>query len=125
MARKRLLRKVLRYRDQTGRGVAAHAAHWEGFTWEAGPVIVASLGPWGTVQVWASSEAEGKRVIRHAGAAGGFDPDDPNVAEWVVSSAPPGRVGKTATMGVVVNADGIGVSKRQGPSGEAEYVQPA
>lgn len=124
MTRKRLLRKRLSYRDQSGSDVAAHAAHWEGFTWQSGSVIVTSEGPWGQVQVWASSEEEGKRVIRHAASIAGFNPDDPSEGEWLVAVAPAGRNGQSANMGVMLNADGLAVSKREGPSGSARYVDP-
>jgi hypothetical protein len=123
-APRRLLRKRLSYRDQTGKPVAAHAAHWADFVWTAGPVIVASVGPWGTVQCWAASEAEGKRVIRHAAAIAGFDPDANPEAEWIVSQAPAGRLGRVAQMRVLPTLEGIGVSKRQGPSGPPELVEP-
>lgn len=123
MAPKRLLRKVLRYRDQTGRGVAFHAAHWEGFSFMAGPVIVAAVGPWGTVQVWASSEAEGRRVVRHAAAAGGFNPDSGEESEWIVSRTSDPRYGRVTRVEVFHTSQGLSVSKRDGPSGPPDLVE--
>jgi hypothetical protein len=117
VSRRSRLTKVLRYRDRTGASQAAHAAHWQGFTWSAGATIVAALGSWGTCQVWASSESEGKRVIRHAAAIGGFDPDGEEGAEWIVAQASGGRNGRSAQMVTMEGRQGLRVSKRAGPSG--------
>lgn len=122
MAPRRLLRKVLRYRDQDGGTVEQHAAHWRGFRFQAGPVIVAAVGPWGTVQVWASSEGEGRRVIRHAAAVAGFNPDTDPDAEWIVSRCDDPRYGRVCTVEVLDTADGLAVSKRPGPSGPPEWI---
>jgi hypothetical protein len=116
MSRSRL-EKRLSYRDQSGRGQAEHAAHWEGFTWRAGPVIVSSHASWGCVQVWAESEAEGKRVIRHAGVIAGVDPDSEPGAEWQVSRPRSSRYGRTGLMRTRGNVLGLFVTKRNGPSG--------
>lgn len=113
----RAVRKILSYRDQTGASQAAHVAHWEGFRWTTGPVIVASEGPWGTVQVWASSEGEGKRVVRHAAAIAGFDPDDASKGRWIVTSSSSGRLGRSAEVGIKVRRGVPWVSKRDGSSG--------
>lgn len=113
----RAVRKVLSYRDDSGSDQAAHVAHWEGFRWQTGPVIVASVGPWGTVQVWASSAAEGKRVIRHAANIAGFDPDDSAVGEWIVTTSGNPRYGRSAEVGVKIRAGVPYVTKREGPNG--------
>lgn len=109
--------KVLSYRDLTGASQDAHVAHWSGFRWQTGPVIVASVGEWGTVQVWAASAAEGKRVIRHAGAIGGWDPDDADQGEWIVTEPRGSRYGRRAEVGVKIRAGLPLVSKRDGPNG--------
>jgi hypothetical protein len=83
-------------------------------------VIVAAVGSWGTVQVWAASEGEGKRVIRHAASIGGFDPDGEEGAEWIVSLSASGRNGREAPMVTTETLQGIRVSKRGGPSGAPE-----
>jgi hypothetical protein len=116
----RPLRKVLRYRDQTGASMEAHSDHWAGFTWQAGPVIVSHHdGPWGCVQVWASSISEGKRVIRHAGAIAGVNPDD--VGRWEISGTTNPRFGRSGTMAPRVLPGGyISVSKREGSDGWPE-----
>lgn len=113
----RAVRKILSYWDGTGASQEAVRAHWAGFTWTTGPVIVASVGPWGTCQVWASSEAEGKRVIRHAGSQGGWDPDDSDVGEWIVTGPRSSRYGSRATVQVKQRRGVLWVSKRDGPSG--------
>lgn len=115
--RPRRLRKRLRYRDQLGRSQEAHALHWEGFEWDAGAVIVAAVGSWGTAQVWAASEAEGKRVIRHAAAIGGFNPDGEEGAEWIVTAPSGGRVGRSGRMRTAERLNLPAVTKRQGSSG--------
>lgn len=111
------VRKILSYRDQTGASQAAHRAHWEGFRWTSGPVIVASVGPWGCAKVWAISEGEGKRVIRHAAEIGGWDPDDESVGDWIVTGTSNPRYGRVAEVGVKVRRGVPWISKRDGPSG--------
>jgi hypothetical protein len=118
----RPLRKILRYRDQSGASLESHTEHWRGFQWEAGPVCVIHKGAaWGVPQVWAASAAEGKRVIRHAGAIAGVDPDAEG--EWVVTGSLNPRYGKSGTMAVKVLRDGyLSVTKRDGPSGLPEVA---
>jgi hypothetical protein len=116
----RRLRKLLRYRDQTNTPLADHTAHWDTFSWEAGPAIVKHInGPWGQVQVWGSDADEAKRVIRHAGTIAGVDPDA--VGEWVVTSSTDPRYGQTGTMRLARRKTWAGeilqISKRDGPSG--------
>lgn len=113
----RAVRKRLSYYDGTGASQEALRAHWVDFTWQTGPVIVASEGPWGCAKVWAASEAEGKRVIRHAGAQGGWDPDDPAVGRWIVTSSADSRFGREALVRVKVRRGVPQISKRDGPSG--------
>lgn len=109
--------KRLSYRDLNGNSREAHAAHWAGFEWDAGPVIVSCKGEWGEVQVWAASEAEGRRVIAHAAAIGGMPVNDPTRSEWSVTTSrnprygKPGRYRTASCYGLPV------VTKRPGPSG--------
>jgi hypothetical protein len=116
MAGERPLRKVFRYRDQSGASLEAHTEHWREFEWDAGPVCVIHKGaPWGVPQIWAASAAEGKRVIRHAGAIAGIDPDQDG--EWIVTGSLDPRYGRTGRMLVKGLRDGaISVTKRDGPS---------
>ena len=61
------LRKRLRYRGSEGVELSALVDHWRDFSWQSGSVRVRHTGAsWGTPEVWASTEAEGKRVILHA-----------------------------------------------------------
>ncbi len=124
MAGERPLRKVFRYRDQSGASLEAHTDHWRAFEWDAGPVCVIHKGAaWGVPQVWASSVAEGKRVIRHAAAIAGIDPDE--VGEWIVTGTLDPRYGRTGRMLVKGLRDGaISVTKRDGPSALPQVAVP-
>jgi hypothetical protein len=124
MARNRL-EKVLSYRDQDGHTLETHTEHWRGFTWQAGPVVVSHEGAaWGTIKVWAATAAEGKRVIRHAGAIAGVDPDA--VGEWFVHHVQNSRYGKTGTMAPKPLRNGaISVTMRPGTDGLPEVSVPA
>lgn len=113
----RAVRKRLTYRDLTGTPQAAHVEHWRNFRWTTGPWVVTSTGPWGLVRVLASSPSEGRRVIRHAGAIGGWDPDGDPEAEWDERITTYSRNGRTAEVGVKIRAGIVRVSKREGPSG--------
>jgi len=119
------LRKLMRYRDQTGADVTAHVQHWMDYTWEAGNVIVKNYGPdWGQVQVWAISAAAGKNVIRHAAAISGVNPDDAH-HRWEVQYASAARYGQTGTMQVRRLGNGAYmVSKRIDSNGQPMYAVP-
>ena len=112
----RPLRKKFSYRDNTGASQSAHAQHWQGFTWQAGSVVVRAYGPFGQMQVWAVNAAEGRRVIGHAAAIGGWDLTSPDVS-WEIGAARGGRNGRTGTMRTKATPLGIEVTKRGGPSG--------
>lgn len=111
------VRKILGYRDRAGRSQAEHRAHWEGFTWNTGPVIVAAEGIWGCCKVWAATAEEGKRVVRHALTFGGFDPDDRAQGRWIVTGTAHPRFGRAATVGVKVRRGVPWISKRDGQNG--------
>jgi hypothetical protein len=119
------LRKIFTYRDQTGKSLEEHTAHWRGFTWQAGPQIVQhNKAPWGVVQIWAISIAEGERVIRHAGVIAGVNPD--TEGEWSYHTSTNPRFGQTGTMMTRYLGDGVvAVTKRSGPSGLPEVVEPS
>jgi len=114
--------KRLGYRDWSGRSIEAHTAHWIDFEWEGGPYRVQSLGPWGEVQVWASSPEEGKRVIRHAASIAGWDPDEPGVGEWYVVRAKGERFQTVRRYRVQDLKYGVAVTKRPGPNGYPEHA---
>jgi hypothetical protein len=124
MAGERPLRKVLRYRDQSGASLEAHTDHWRGFEWEAGPVCVIHKGAaWGVPQVWAATAAEGKRVLRHAGVIAEIDVD--TQGQWVVTGTLDPRYGRTGTMLVKGLANGaVSVTKREGPSALPQVATP-
>lgn len=109
--------KTLTYRDQTGQPQHVHQNHWLGFEWEAGNTVVAYQGDWGTVQVWALNEAEGRRVINHACQIAGIPLSGPNRGEWIVTQAKPGRNGKPGRFRTHVLDGSAVVTKRIGPSG--------
>lgn len=111
--------KRFTYADRTGKSQAEHVKHWLGFKWSAGNVVVKARGIWGECQVWASSEAEGKRVIRHGLTFGGFNPDDPSQGSWSSAEAK-GRNGQPGTYGLAITRYGALVSKRDGPNGQPE-----
>lgn len=117
------LRKTMRYRDQTGTPEADHVDHWAGFEWSAGPAIVTSQGaPWGVVQVWAETDAEGRRVIEHAAAIAGVDLTAEG-CRWEYSSPRSSRYGKTGTMRVEHDMTGTPcISKRAGSDGRPDWA---
>ena len=95
----RRLRKLFRYRTKSTRDLGQLSAYWESFSWRAGSVCVRHTGAWwGDPQVWAESEEEGKRVIRHAAAEAGIDPNQ--VGRWAVSRSRSPRYGMSGTMRV-------------------------
>ena len=108
--------KRISYRDQTGRTQQEHVEHWEGFEWEGGPVIVQLKGNHGTIQVWAISEAEGRRVIEHACSIAGIDPAAGN-CWWEVAESSSSRNGKPARYRTKEKDGYVYVSKRDGPNG--------
>jgi hypothetical protein len=111
-------RKRLVYRDQGGASQEAHQEHWRGFSFNAGSTVVAYAGSWGEVQVWASDESEGRRVIEHACSIAGIPTTGAGMGEWIVTTAKAGRNGKAGTF-VVPTAYGFPmVIKRPGPSGQ-------
>jgi len=110
------LRKYLRYRCRPGTTLQELGDHWRDFTWQAGPVISIHTGaPWGRLQVWAASEAEGRRVIRHAGATSGVDPD--RDGEWLTTGTDHARYGQAGTMRVARRQGFLKVTTRDGPNG--------
>ena len=110
------LRKRFRYRSVSGLGLGEVVDHWKDFTFESGPVVVGHLGSsWGTPQVWAASEEEGKRVIRHAGGEAGIDPDQ--VGRWRIGSSDSARYGVSDTMSVDTEGGFYRITARDGSDG--------
>jgi hypothetical protein len=114
--RRRALRKKLSYRLPVS--VMGETAtllemqdHWRGFTWETGPVICGwNSEEWPQVQVWASSQAEGRRVVLHALDHMGAPETD---GEWQYVTVTDPRYGRIAQVRATI------VSARQGPHGVA------
>jgi len=117
-------RKRLGYRDQGSSSQAAHAAHWEGFTFTGGPHVVCLQGSWGKPQVWASSVAEGKRVLLHAAAIAGYDPESDPTARWASWVVANGRHPAGKVFGVRQTFYGPQVTKREGPEGFPVMEEP-
>ena len=109
------LRKRLRYRSLSGIGLGELVDYWKDFTWEAGPVVVGHVGAsWGTPQVWAASEDEGKRVLQHAAGEAGIDPDQ--VGQWRIGSSDSARFGVSGTMRVDTRKGFYWITARDGAS---------
>jgi hypothetical protein len=118
----RPLRKTLTYKDQGGGDLVHHTQGWLGFEWQAGPVQVLSVGDWGKVKVYAASEAEGQRVIRHAAQLAGYDLDGDRGHQWIVGQHSGGRIGRTGRMVVRNLGSGVAVRMRDGSDGRSEYI---
>ena len=115
------LRKRFRYRSLSGLGLGEVVDHWKDFTFQSGSVIVSHKGhSWGTPQVWAASESEGKRVIYHAAAEAGVAPDKDG--EWGVSSSDNARYGVPRTVKLKEVHGTWAATARQGPSGYPDAV---
>jgi hypothetical protein len=108
------LAKRFRYRSSSGLGLDGVVNHWKDFTWSAGPVCVQHRDTQlGAPQVWASSIDEGKRVIRHAAAEAGIDPDQ--AGRWEVSGSDNPRYGLPGTMRVNTQGGYYWITSRLGP----------
>lgn len=112
------LRKNLRYRRQNGTDLVYHARAWWNFTWNSGSCQVISTGlSWGRPQVWASTEAEGMRVLRWAADLAGVNLNDPR-HKWVVNWSADPRIGVSAEMVTKLTVDGQPwVTERLGAAG--------
>lgn len=115
----RLRAKRITYRDQGDTPQAGHQAHWAGFEWDAGNVVVSYAGDHGEIQVWAASEAEGRRVIAHACAIAQIPLTGAGAGEWIVTTGTGGRNGKPGRFGVAQVEGYTVVTKRPGPDGPA------
>ncbi len=119
MVKRRPLEKKLSYRlpitpENEAAMLASVAEHWDGFTWEAGRVIVAWVSPsHGTVQVWAVDQEEGEGVVRHALAHMQVEEDQ---GEWVITESSNPRFGRTGTVRATIAA------VRAGPHGSTPHT---
>ena len=113
---KSCLRKRFRYRSQSGIGLGELIDYWKNFTFESGSVVVGHVGSsWGNPQVWATTEDEGKRVIRHAAGEAGIDPDQ--VGRWTISSSSSSRYGVSSSMSVDTTGGYYWITSRDGSNG--------
>ena len=109
------LRKRFRYRSVSGNDLGAVVDHWKDFSFEGGPCRVRWVGgTWGSPEVWAASEAEGKRVIRHAAAEAGFDPFE--VGRWSTRLSSSTRRGVRCTVRVDTTGGYYWITERDGSS---------
>ena len=107
------LRKRFRYRSTSGLGLGEIIDYWKDFTFQSGSVVVGHVGSsWGSPQVWAASEDEGKRVIRHAAGEAGIDPDQ--VGRWAIGSSSSSRFGVSDTMKVDTTGGYYWITSRDG-----------
>ena len=112
----RPLRKLFRYRTKSSRSVGQLRDYWKDFVWQAGNTCVQHSGhTWGTPQVWAASESEGKRVIQHAAREAGFDPDQ--TGKWTISGSDNSRYGMSGKMRRSMRLGDYWLTSRDGPSG--------
>jgi len=116
----RAITKRVHYRDQGGATQAEHAAHWKGFTWATGKMIVSYVGHWGEIQVWGLTHDEARRVILHACAIASIPTSGAGAGEWIETEAKNPRYGKEVTVRVTELWGMPVVTKRNGPSGPAE-----
>ncbi len=116
---KQPLRKLFRYRTKSDRTTKELRQHWKQLIWESGSVVVGHKGAWwGTPQVWALNEEEGKRVLRFAGGEAGLDPDLDG--EWFVGSSRSPRIGMKGRMRLARREGDYWVSSRDGSDGEED-----
>ena len=116
---KSCLRKRFRYRSQSGIGLGELIDYWKDFTVESGPYRVRHTGAnWGNLEVWAATEDEGKRVIRHAGGEAGIDPDQ--VGRWSTRRSDSARLGVPASMKVDTTGGYYWITARDGSNNRPE-----
>jgi len=107
------LRKRLRYRSLSGNDLGTLVDYWKDFSFEGGPYRVRwTGGTWGTVEVWAASEAEGKRVIQHAAGEAGFDAFE--TGRWSVRVTSSSRRGVPCTVRVDTTGGYYWITARDG-----------
>ena len=118
--------KEFRYRGPVDVDERDLANHWKDFSWNTGPAIVKHEGSGaGNLQVWAASTQEGERVIRHAFAEIGLNPDE--IGVWSYNSTENPRYGIRHEV-FLKQVDGCwSATSRNGPDGWplAATVAPA
>ena len=111
------LRKYLRYRSVSGIGLGELVDHWKAFTWTSGATRVRHSGAsWGTVEVWAASFDEGKRVIQHAAGEAGID--TAQTGRWSSRVSSSSRLGVSLLMRVDTKGGYYWITEREGSDGK-------
>ena len=107
------LRKRFKYLSISGNDLETVVNHWRDFTWEGGPYRVRWIGrTWRTPEVWAATEAEGKRVIQHAAREAGFDPLEGG--EWRTRISSSTRLGVYCSLSVDTTGGYYWITARDG-----------
>ena len=118
------LRKRLRYRSLSGIGLGELVDHWKDFSFEGGPTRVRwTGGAWGTVEVWAASADEGKRVIQHAAAEAGAYALE--TGGWSTRTSRSTRLGVRDTMRVDTTGGYYWITNRDGSNNRPLVASPS
>ena len=107
------LRKRFRYRSVSGNDLGTIVDHWKDFSFEGGPYRVRWISStWRSPEIWAASEAEGKRVIQHAATEAGFSPLE--TGRWSTRLSGSGRQGVPGTMRIDTTKGFYWITARDG-----------
>ncbi len=107
------LRKRFRYRSSSGLELGQVVDYWKDFSFQSGGYRVRHTGTsWGNLEVWAASEDEGKRVIRHAAGEAGIDPD--KCGRWSTRRSNSSRLGVSDTMKIDTTGGYYWITSRDG-----------
>ena len=118
------LRKRLRYRSLNGHDLSPIVDHWKDFEWQSGPTRVRwTGGSWGTVEVWASTDVEGQRVIQHAAGEAGFDAFE--TGGWSIRTTSSTRLGVSGTMRVNTKGGYWWITSRDGSNNRPIVAMPS
>ena len=118
------LRKRFRYRSLSSIGLGELVDYWRDFSWQSGPVRVRHIGAsWGAPEVWAASESEGQRVIRHAAGEAGINPDQ--VGRWSTRRSNSSRLGVSDKMNVDTTGGYFWITARDGSNERPVVAAPA
>jgi hypothetical protein len=109
--------KVFSYPCKGAVDIRAHTEAWLSFTFSAGPWVSGFEFPGGSLQVWASSVAEGRRVISFALSLGGWSAADMAAGQWFSKMVTNPDYGRSGTCRLKRNRDGWCVTMRAGRNG--------
>jgi len=97
--------------------LVAHTEAWKEFTFTSGPWVSGFEFPGGTLQVWASSVAEGRRVISFALSLGGWSSGEIESGQWFSKQVANQDYGRPGTCRLKRNRNGWEVTMRIGRNG--------